>query len=92
VHEKVVVVPSSDEQSPSKVQEAFKEKSAITEDDHATIELRYLKLVIKDTLRLLLVFVNANREIRKRTDTIVVFTQEYSRVSYLSSGKQWLKK
>jgi hypothetical protein len=40
----------------------------------------------------LLVFVNANREIHKRTYTIVSFTQEYSRVSYLSSGKQWLKK
>ena len=25
-------------------------------------------------------------------DAAVAFTQEYSRVSYLSSGKQWLKK
>jgi hypothetical protein len=39
----------------------------------------------------LLVFVNANREFRKHTDTVVAFTQKYSRVSYLSSGKQWLK-
>jgi hypothetical protein len=36
----------------------------------------------------LLIFVNANREIRKRTDIIVAFTQEYFRVSYLSSEKQ----
>ena len=46
-------------------------------------------LVPQATMGALLVFVNANREIRKRTDTIVTFTQEYSRVSYLSSGKQW---
>jgi hypothetical protein len=39
----------------------------------------------------LLVFVNVNREIRKHMDIIVTFTQEYFRVSYLSSGKQWLK-
>jgi hypothetical protein len=74
VHDKAVVVPNSDEQSPSKVREAFKEKSSITEDDHDMTELSYLKLVIKDTLRLLLVFVNANREIRKHTDTVVAFT------------------
>ena len=35
-----------------------------------------------------LVYVNAPDKIRKRTDTVVAFTQEYSRVSYLSSGKQ----
>jgi hypothetical protein len=34
-------------------------------------------------LRSLLVFVNANRGIRKHTDTGVAFTQEYFRVSYL---------
>ena len=34
----------------------------------------------------LLVFVNAHRKIRKRMDTDVAFTQEYSRVSYLSTG------
>jgi hypothetical protein len=39
----------------------------------------------------MLVFVNANREIRKHTNTVVAFTQEYSKVSYLSLGKQWLK-
>jgi hypothetical protein len=41
--------------------------------------------------RRLLVFVLAHREIRKRMDTVVAFTQEYSMVSYLSIGKQWLK-
>jgi hypothetical protein len=25
-------------------------------------------------------------------DTIIAFTQEYSKVLYLSTGKQWLKK
>jgi hypothetical protein len=35
-----------------------------------------------------LVFVNANRKFYKRTDTIIAFTREYSRVSYLSTGKQ----
>ena len=40
--------------------------------------------------RIMLVFLNANREIRKLMDTVVTFTQEYSRVLYLSSGKQWL--
>ena len=43
-------------------------------------------------LESLLVFVNANREIYKRMDIVVAFTQEYSRVLYLSIGKQWLKK
>ena len=33
----------------------------------------------------LLVFVNANRKIRKRTDTAVAFTREYSKVS-ISTG------
>ena len=28
---------------------------------------------------------------RKHTDTIIAFIREYSRVSYLSIGKQWLK-
>jgi hypothetical protein len=40
----------------------------------------------------LLVFTNTHREFCKRTDTIVACTQEYSRVSYLSTRKQWLKK
>jgi hypothetical protein len=40
----------------------------------------------------LLVFYNAHRKFRKRTYTVIAFTQEYSRVSYLSIGKQWLKK
>jgi hypothetical protein len=31
-------------------------------------------------IRLLLVFINAHREIRKRTDTDVAFTREYYRV------------
>jgi hypothetical protein len=40
----------------------------------------------------LLVFINAHRKFCKRTDTVIAFTQEYSRVSYLSTGKQWLKR
>ena len=32
------------------------------------------------------IFVNAHRKICKRIDTAVVFTQKYSRVSYLSTG------
>jgi hypothetical protein len=40
----------------------------------------------------LLVFINAQREFHKRIDTIIACTQEYSRVSYLSTRKQWLKK
>jgi hypothetical protein len=40
----------------------------------------------------MLVIVNARRKFHKRTDTIIAFTQEYSRVSYSSIGKQWLKK
>ena len=40
----------------------------------------------------LLVFVNTNREIHKCTDIVVAFTHEYFKVSYLSTGKQWLKK
>jgi hypothetical protein len=39
------------------------------------------------TSRGLLVFINAHRKFRKRTDTIMTFTQEYSKVSYLSTGK-----
>jgi hypothetical protein len=39
-----------------------------------------------------LVIVNAHRKFRKHTDTVIAFTWEYSRVSYLSTGKQWLKK
>ena len=35
----------------------------------------------------LFVFVNTNREIHNHTNTVVVFTQKYSKVSYLSSGK-----
>ena len=49
--------------------------------------LMYSQLNLILVICLLLVFVNANREIRKRTDTIVAFTQEYYRVSYLSMGK-----
>jgi hypothetical protein len=36
----------------------------------------------------LLVFINAHRTFHKRTDTVTAFTREYSRVSYLSTGKQ----
>jgi hypothetical protein len=39
-----------------------------------------------------LVFYNAHRKFCKRTDTVIAFTQEYSRISYLFTGKQWLKK
>jgi hypothetical protein len=35
----------------------------------------------------LLVIVNAHRKFRKRTDTVIAFTREYSRVSYLSTRK-----
>ena len=38
--------------------------------------------VIKYMFSLLLVFCNVTNKIRKRTDTAVTFTQEYSRVSY----------
>jgi hypothetical protein len=40
----------------------------------------------------LLVFINAHRKFRKRTDTVIAFTQEYSRISYLSIVNQWLKR
>jgi hypothetical protein len=39
-----------------------------------------------------LVIVNAHRKFRKLTDIVIGFTREYSRVSYLSTGKQWLNK
>jgi hypothetical protein len=40
----------------------------------------------------LLVFINAHRKFRKRIDTVIAFTQKCSQVSYLSTGKQWLKR
>jgi hypothetical protein len=42
--------------------------------------------------RQLLVFINAHRKFRKRMDTVIAFTGKYSKVSYLSIGKQWLKR
>jgi hypothetical protein len=43
-------------------------------------------------LGVLLVFINAHRNFCKHTDTVIAFTREYSRVSNLSTGKQWLKR
>jgi hypothetical protein len=40
----------------------------------------------------MLVFYNAYRKFCKCMKTIIAFTLEYSGVSYLSTGKQWLKK
>jgi hypothetical protein len=40
----------------------------------------------------LLVFINANRKIRKRTDTDVAFTREYSRVSISTGNVKCTKK
>jgi hypothetical protein len=37
----------------------------------------------------MLVFVNANREIHKRTDTAVAFTLEYSKVSISMGNAKW---
>jgi hypothetical protein len=43
-------------------------------------------------IKTVLVFINAHRKFCKRTNTVIAFTREYSRVSYLSTGKQWLKR
>jgi hypothetical protein len=40
----------------------------------------------------MLVFINANRKIRKRTDTDVAFTREYSRVSISTGNVKCTKK
>jgi predicted unusual protein kinase regulating ubiquinone biosynthesis (AarF/ABC1/UbiB family) len=47
---------------------------------------------LSDAARVVLVIVNAHRKFLKCMDIVIAFTQEYSRVSYLSIGKQWLKK
>jgi hypothetical protein len=49
-------------------------------------------LVSRKIDQTLLVIVNAHRKFRKHTNTVIAFTRKYSRVSYLSIGKQWLKK
>jgi len=36
----------------------------------------------------MLVFLNANKEIRRRTDTDVAFTQKYSRVSIFHEDRE----
>jgi hypothetical protein len=43
-------------------------------------------------LESLLVFFRRTQINLQAQDTVVAFTREYSRVSYLSIGKQWLKK
>jgi hypothetical protein len=42
---------------------------------------------LSDAARAVLVIVNAHRKFCKRMDIIIAFTQEYSRVLYLSIGK-----
>ena len=47
---------------------------------HKTYDLTNLEIKV-NTNRYMLGILNANRKIRKRTDTDVAFTREYSRVS-----------
>ena len=57
------------------------EANLLTYLAHALLDSRVLTVANGGTAALLLGILNANRKIRKRTDTDVAFTREYSRVS-----------
>ena len=50
--------------------------------NYDNVPRRSLHAGVNEVARRVLVFCNITNKIRKRTDTAVAFTQEYSRVSY----------